>query len=328
MAKSPPQAFLVVGDPFLIEEKVKSLCAGMAAQIQGDLNRQTYYLADTELERVLTEARSLPFLAAGQIFQLRDLHKLKKADLETLQHYLEKPFPATFLILETQDLEKTDALVKLMETFGAVYFLSAKEDRSSARQFIRDKLKHAGKTMSAPATAMLEQAIGDMPSFLDSMLERLIIYAGTQAEITEAMVETFEEDWTEADIFKLVNAIADRRAEEACTTLHRLLENNENDIVGLLGMLHWQIRRLWVGAVLTEEGVPVGEMQKKANVFYKQAPFFMQQLRKFSRKQLEEALEGLFQLDWKMKSGRADGRIALETWVFQVTAPSPTSYSR
>ncbi len=45
--------------------------------------------------------------------------------------------------------------------------------------------------------------------------------------------------------------------------------------------------------------------------------FFMRQLQPLSRKKLEQALEGLFHLDWGLKSGRAEGAIDLEKWVVQ-----------
>jgi len=313
-------AFLLVGDAFLIEEKALSLTQLIQAQIQGDLHHQIFYLSDGTLENVLVEARTLPFLAGAQVFHLRDLEKIKKDDHPSLENYLARPFEKTFLFFETADIAKNDTLVKLIARSGEVCFLGKKEQKSSVSIFIRNKVKSAGKTITPRAMTLLEDAIGEMPSFLDSMLERLITFAGESAQIDERMVAVFEENWAEADIFQMINSLAERKTGRALSVLKEVLNQDEVDLVGILGALHWQIRRLWVASVLEAEGVPTGTILEKCRISERQVPFFNRQLRNFSQGQLERILEGLFQLDWQLKTGKVDGLIALESWILQACA--------
>ena len=47
---------------------------------------------------------------------------------------------------------------------------------------------------------------------------------------------------------------------------------------------------------------------------------FLKQLKNLSRARLEQSLEGLFQLDWKLKTGQAEDGPGLETWVVKSTS--------
>ncbi len=311
------QHYLVIGDSFLVDQQVHTILASLKKDSKAEFSEQVYYLNDKSLESVLTEARNLPFLATAQIFRLRELSKLKKSDIELLERYFENPSDSTCLIFETDAIGKTDDLYKLFKGQGEILFLESKENRGVFQLYIREKLKTAGKKMSPAAAALLEQEAGDMPSFLDSMLEKLIIYAGDKAEITREMVELFEENWQEANIFNMTDAIVSQNTSQALETMKALLEDNPNDIVGLLGILHWQIKRFWLAAALRDEGQPESVIMKKCKISPRQAPYFKKQLMRFKREKLEKALSGLFQLDWKLKTGRADGPIALESWLVE-----------
>jgi len=71
---------------------------------------------------------------------------------------------------------------------------------------------------------------------------------------------------------------------------------------------------------LLDEGESEGRVMQKCRISPKQAPFFKRQFKHFSRVQLERALENLFQLDWKLKTGQVNGPLAMEAWVIETTS--------
>jgi DNA polymerase-3 subunit delta len=181
-------------------------------------------------------------------------------------------------------------------------------------------LGRSGKKFGPGAAERLEAMAADAPAFLDSVLEQLVTYAGEKPEITEEMVDTFREDFQSVNVFSLTEAIAAKQPGKALALLLKYMDDNDKDWVGLLGLLHWQIRRLWQVKVLGEQGVSEGEILRRAKVSPKQLPFLMRQVKRFTRDQLEQSLEGLFQLDWKIKSGRAEEQPALEAWVVRTAS--------
>ncbi len=311
--------YLLAGDSFLVEEKSKTLQAAIRSAVKGEVPTHVYHLSEAGIEKVLTEARSLPFLAQAQIFRVKEADTLKAEEAELLREYLEHPSPSAYLIFEAPSLDRRSVFTQLLERLGEVHALEDREKKSASAQLIREKLKQSGKTMTPQALTRLEAQAGDAPAFLDSIVEQLIIHAGAKTQITEEMVAFFEENWQEVDGFKLTDALANQNTAETLRLLRQLVGDSERDLISLLGLLHWQVRRFWQARVLLEEGRPEGEVLKRCRVYPNQASHFLRQLKRFTRKKLETALEGLFQLDWKLKTGRAEGLSALESWLVQTT---------
>ncbi len=313
--------YLFSGDSFLTEKKYEAVLAQIKDYFKGsEVAVQSAHLSDTSLDSILAQARNLPFLAAAQVFRVQDAGSLKEKNCEPLGRYL-AAFPKTsFLIFEAASIEKDHPLVTFAQKHGQAEQMEAAGRKSASAAFIRDKIRRAEKTMAPAALQRLEEQMGDSPAFLDSVVEQLILYSGESKEITEDMFEIFEENWKSADVFSLTDAIMARKSGQALSVVKRLMEENDKDLISLLGLLHWQIRRFWQARVLLDEGNAENMIFKKCKVSPRQAPFFMRQVRAFPRKKLEECLEGLFQMDWKIKTGRADGPLALETWVVKATS--------
>ena len=313
--------YLFTGDSFLTEKKYEVVLAQIQAEFKGsEVSLQSVYLSDTGLDSLLAQARNLPFLTAAQVFRIQDAGILKEKACEPLGRYLEN-FPKTsFLVFEAASIEKDHPLLKFAQKHGQAEQMEAAGRKSASAAFVRDKIRRAGKTIQPAVLQRLEEQMGDSPAFLDSLVEQMILYSGEEKEITEDMADHFQENWKTVDVFTLTDAIVGKRSGQALSLVKQLLEENDKELIAVLGLLHWQIRRFWQARVLLDEGNPEGVILKKCKISPRQAPFFMRQLKSFSRKKLEQCLEGLFQMDWKIKTGRAEGPLALETWVVQATS--------
>lgn len=319
MAEKNPAVFLACGDPFLTENCWNSFLAGFKAE-KGEVTSQVFHISDSDLDSVLSQARGLSFLSNFQAFRIREIEKLKK--LEALERYLEKPFEGTFLFFESAALAKDHPLVKLIGACppqkGQVrFFETSSENKASGLAFVKQKLKNSGKTLAPGVLERLEQVAETAPSFMDSFLEKLILYSGDEKEITETSFETFHEKMEETDTFQLTNALFAGKPGQALITLKKLLAEDEKELIPLLGFLHWQVRKIWAARVLFDEGVPESEILRRAKVYSKQAPFFVRQYKQFKRERLEKAIEGLFRLDLEIKTGQLDGPLGLELWILE-----------
>ncbi len=312
-----PPAILFVGDPFLIDERFKTLLANLRSKMKGEIFVQSYKLGDTPAEQILAAARTLPFLAVFQILRLQEAQNLKDKKAGIFSDYLSSPSAVTLLVFEAAELHRDHALVKLISKSGQVTFLESEDKRAAGNRFVREKFQKNGKTFAPGVLERLEAQAAEAPAFVDTMMDQLILYAGPQKEITEEMLERFEENWKEPNIFVLTDALVSRKTKEAILCLKQILAQDEKEIIPLLGLLHWQIRRFWQAKAMLEEGAPQSEILRKCKVSPKQAPFFMRQLQQVKKEKLEKALEGLFRLDWDLKTGRAEGAVDLEKWVVQ-----------
>ncbi len=310
------EIFLISGDPFLRTQKAKALAAAIEKGSNGPLAHQTFNLDETPFETVLAAARTLPFFSSGQVLYAQGAESLKESDLAALAAYLGNPAPGTTLILESDDLKGASELQKLIKAKGQLILLAKEEARGVGAAFIQQKLIQYHKTIAPGAKARILAMCGEAVMFLDTMLERLVQFAGDQQEIDEDMVNRFEENWTEMDVFKLTNALVDRDPARALKVFRDLMEFYEADLFSLVGILHWQLRQLWQAAMLLTSGVSEREICSKLRM----SPSRLSALRRFPLERLESAVEALYQIDRKSKSGQVEGVSGLEAWLLEYTA--------
>ncbi len=314
------QMLLILGDSFLGTERFQSVSAELTKKHTGEVSSQTFYLKETPLKSVLSQARTLPFGAAAQIFRIMEASLLKKEDVEALEAYVEHPAPSSYLVFLADEMDAKSSLLALFQKQGELVRLDEGERQTASSRLIRERLKQAGKTMPAEVIRRIEDKAGEYPAFIDSLLNQLIQYAGEAKEITSEMAVQFEENLSSVDVYKLMDAISARRLADSLVLFSRYLEENEKEFLSFMGLLHWQFRRLWQASVLLEEGISEPTVLKKCKVYPNQSRAFLQQVRSFNRARLERGIEGLFQLDWAVKTGRAEERSGFERWLVELTA--------
>ena len=199
---------------------------------------------------------------------------------------------------------------------ASIPLLAKEEARGAGAAFLQQKLAQYQKTMAPGARAKVLAMSGDAVMFLDSMIERLVQFAGDQKEIDEDMVLRFEENWTEMDVFKLTNALVDRDAARALKVFRDLMGFYEADLFSLVGILHWQLRQLWQAAMLLASGTSEREICSKLRM----PPHRLSALRRFPLERLEAAVEALYQIDKLSKTGQVEGVAAVEAWLLEYSS--------
>lgn len=307
-----------VGDSFLADEQVKERITRHEKDNPGGVFKQTFRVKETPFKEILGLARTLPFLVQLQIFRIVDADLLKEDDLKALDIYLQSPGPRTLLYLQSQntDLKKNPLKVWAEKKKFEVVIFSERDRQGTVARFIKDKVRASGKKIDPDAQRLLEEQAGGHPGLIGSVLDQIVQYAGDKPEITADMVALFEEKMTAINIYELVDAISFGKISRALFLFNSYLEENDSDLLSFLGLLHWQLRRFWLASSLLEQGVSESAVLFRCGVRDYQAKAFMRQARQLSRAKLEKVIEGLFQTDWALKTGRfADERMAVESWL-------------
>ncbi len=311
---------LALGDAFLSEERFRKFAEAIQKQFQGETALRSFRISETPLDTILAEARSLPFLVECQVFRIREAQLLKNKSLTGLEPLLKnETLPAAFFF-EAESLPQDHELRKLASSYGKILETTDSELDSAGAKWIQTRLRLSAKTMDPTALATLLERMGDQPSMLESVVDQMINYVGSESRIGLEVVEQFSERWQELDNFQLVNALVARDAGKAVMLMRRLIEETNQEPQALIGMLHWMLRRFWKAAVLFDRGLSQDAVFRSCKISPRSAPYFLKQLRAFSLAKLEAAIEGLFDLDWKMKTGRAEELAGLESWLIRTTA--------
>ncbi len=329
MAKS---AYLIQGDSLFLSEKTSALLKSL--EKTGTLETETCRLAEVPLAEVLAKARNKPFFVQTQVFFSPDADELNPEDLDLLAAYLAGPPEYSVLIFHWNEdgkepyarvSETLKRLGDVVKNAGGAVEITASQGAETAQAFIRAKLKTAGKTLTPQAQRKLELLGQDFPALLDSVLENLILAAGSSSEITQAMADAFDEDKARGNRFKLLDAILGRKPGEALAVFFRLIDSGEDDPVMLMAFLHGQFRLYWQAQLLFGRGAVESRIFEELKISSKRAHFFSRQMRLFSRPQLERALETLFELDRGIKSGEEEMQTGLEKWIARTAGMQPAA---
>lgn len=320
MIKSPALLQVSLGDSFFAEERFRKFAEEVQKSIPGETSLRSYNISETPLDQILMEARSLPFLIEHQIFRVREAQLIKNKSLGTFESLLKSESLHAAFFFEAAALPKDHELRSLAASYGKLLETTEAELESAGSKWVQARLRAASKTMDPPALSALLDRMGDQPSMLESVVDQMINYVGSESRIGLEVVEHFSERWQELDSFQLVNAIVAKDAGKTVILMRRLVDETGQEPQALIGILHWMLRRYWKAAVLLDRGLSQDAVFRSCKISPRSAPYFLKQLRTFSRAQWEKAIEGLFDLDWKLKTGRAEELPGLESWLIRTTS--------
>ena len=269
-------------------------------------------------QQVIESCETLPMMSDYRLVIVRDcaLAQSGKAKDEAqesaaLCEYLPRVPQTTCLLFDLGDgVDKRKKLSQaLMKLPGAVSF-DALDDAQLAR-WMGQTLRPLGKKMNRAACEALAFTSGRDLTMLSGELQKLAAYVGERAEITAQDVEQVATHTAECTVFAMVDAITERRAQQAFELLGVLLQGGEQRI-GILAMITRQYRQMMHLCALLRERVPQAQQAKLLGV----PPFALTRLTRQVGKRTYDALracvEACVQADYDIKRGALREEAALE----------------
>ena len=269
-------------------------------------------------QQVIESCETLPMMSDYRLVIVRDcaLAQSGKAKDEAqesaaLCEYLPRVPQTTCLLFDLGDgVDKRKKLSQaLMKLPGAVSF-DALDDAQLAR-WMGQTLRPLSKKMDRAACEALSFTSGRDLTMLSGELQKLAAYVGERAEITAQDVEQVATHTAECTVFAMVDAITERRAQQAFELLGVLLQGGEQRI-GILAMITRQYRQMMHLCALLRERVPQAQQAKLLGV----PPFALTRLTRQVGKRTYDALracvEACVQADYDIKRGALREEAALE----------------
>lgn len=151
---------------------------------------------------------------------------------------------------------------------------------------------------------------------MSNEINKLVSYKAGKL-INSQDVEIMIKAKIDLNIFKTLDALAQKDKKTAWRLLHEHLEQGENEIY-LLSRFIYQIRVLLKLKDLMEKGTQYYNLAKISKLH----PFVVkkssEQLRNFTLDQLKKIYQQLLEIDLKIKSGRIDGATALDLLIGEI----------
>ncbi|MDZ4770443.1 MAG: DNA polymerase III subunit delta [Chloroflexota bacterium] len=321
--------YLFHGDDDLrVEEGVEALLAPWRAAPNGDLNITTLDGITANAGEVIAAASAYPFLADRRVVLVRGLltwiTRKGAGDTGKKQvEFLEGELPALpsytrLVLIEAGALSDANKVMKVIATLPGATIRFAAVPADSTDWIIR-RAKQAYGVMIAPdaaaALASVTSSDGKSdPRRADNELIKLAAYADGRP-ITEADVALLTPYVSEANLFALMDALADRKVRTASALLHRLIDLQREDAFGLYGMVARQFRLLLLTKEHLANGGRTNELASAVGVKPFVADKLARQSRGFELDQLQTIYRQVGEYDYQIKTGGIAIELALDLLV-------------
>ncbi|GIV63033.1 MAG: DNA polymerase III subunit delta [Bellilinea sp.] len=335
------QIILLYGDDSqaIADAAAQIEAAALAASAMGDMNLSRFDLEDRNIgeEQIQAALYALPFLAEKRLVILRNpFARYKTAEAcQRLIRLLQSLPPTTRVALIVPDQHQGSRGWEIMEDTrrgkslldwakkagGDVLIRELRLPRQSEMtDWILRRAKQEGGQFTPRAAAELAALTGNDTGIAVQEIRKLLTYVNFQRAVEVDDVQEVAASGGQADVFKMVDAIATGESRTALRHLKILLE--EEDPIRLFGMIIRQYRLLILVREALEQGVSSpAEIAKRLKIHSFAAENLISQARRLNLTKLESAYRLILKTDQMIKSGQAEFETALQTLIVQLSSP-------
>lgn len=312
--RRPPAGHLIEGeDAYLRQEHREQIIKANVPAEARDFAIARFSLKRSSLGDILGRARILPMLSSRQVMVITEVDAMAEAELGELEKYLAAPVDFTVLVFEAAKLDRRTRVARLLLDRCEVHLVESPEDREAEAAAAR-MADDLGVRLTRETAEELVFALGTDQGRLRVELEKLLAYAGPEAEVTSADVTAIVSSARQFDVFELADLLAERRRADALVRLRHLLAGGKNAI-GIVGPLAWLYRQLMIAQRMPKNTPAWKAPRSRVEALLRQA-------RKFSAQELGEGLGALLDADVSLKSSPASPEAVLEMLIVRLTEGS------
>jgi len=244
---------------------------------------------------IVAAVRTLPMMAPRRVVivpQAETLLVPKRESeaaaraLEQLDELFKEPEPQTTLVLVAAALDRRGKMFKTLQKHATIVECGVVADLADAERFVRTRVAAAGAAIDPAAARMVAQRAGTDVRRLRADVERLMLYALGQKQITADDVREVTGPAALQDDWAMTNAIEAGRAGEALRQLALMLDAGAPP-EKILGQLGWVVRAKFPALAPAD---------------------------------VRPAVDALFRTDLDLKQSAGDPRVLLERLVVELCA--------
>ncbi|MAF20666.1 MAG: DNA polymerase III subunit delta [Parcubacteria group bacterium] len=302
-------------DTFRQREKLNEIIEQYQAKHQSGLDLMRFREEDLNFDKFRQKVEVVSMFDEKKLIVLENLFN-KKDFQEDFFEYLKKSKlkdnqDILVVIYQSGKLPQADfkRRVSMSEEFSPL-------DNLALARWVKKEVDKNKVSISQGAIRKLIIYTGNDLWQISNELNKLIDYKKGQL-IDEQDIDLLVKAKIDTNIFKAIDALAQRDKKTAFRLLHEHLSQGDNEIY-LLSMFIYQLRTLLRLKDLTEKGTPFYNLAKQSGLH----PFVVrksaQQLKNFSLDQLKRIYQYLMKIDWELKTGQIDGPTALDLLIAEI----------
>jgi DNA polymerase-3 subunit delta len=355
MGDEKPVVYILYGDDaFAIQKFTTSLVARMGDAAIADLNTNRIDGRISGDEDIRSAALSMPFLAERRLVIVTNpLARLAprrggegseeaegapggkglKQARERFIALLDE-LPATtalLLVIEDSRIRRRGAwewellnanhwLIKWAQQAGkrAALLPFSMPTQEEMPAWVRRQAEAQDGMFSPRAASALAELTGADTEMAAQEINKLLTYVNFKRTVDEDDVLLLTAQTSQANIFKMVDAIGERNSRRAVALLHNLLETSETP--ELFGMIVRQFRLLLQAREILDEGGSEAQVTAEMKLNPYVAGKLCNQARSFSMPALEDIYHRLLAMDEAIKTSQIPADVAFDTFIAEIGA--------
>lgn len=320
--------YVILGEErFYRQQVVAAMRRAVVGAGDASLNEDQFTAGEADVRAVIAAAKTLPMFGPRRLVLVRGLDRWDKGEdgasaestakgvvnkpLDQLAEYAAAPSTSTTVLLLADKLDNRRRLITLAKKESFLVVCQS-PPRQMLPGWIRQRAKEHGHAIGPRAADLLAELVGADLCALGDALERVELYVGKGAELTDEAVLECVANLNPASVWELVNAVGRRDAGGALSALERVFEPGDGP--RLVGLLCWSARQLIRFGSARRAGLSADAAAQKAGVPPFKVREVSDQLRQLPLERAEQWLEALAQVDFDLKGGsRLPQKVVLET---------------
>jgi len=271
------------------------------------------------VSEVLDELRTLPFLADKRVVVVRDADDFVSNNRDLLEKYFDNPCPTGILILTVSTWPNKTHLAKKLTQAGKLIGVIQPKQQELPAYCINYARDAHDKKLDRDAAALLVELAGDDLTRLYSEVDKLALFTDADKTITTGHIESLIGHNRLFDAFEVIDACLAGNAGAAIERLRKMFAEDKSAEYSAVGAFAYHFRRLFNVKKMLQEGLNEYQISKKLWLGYnKDSQFAL--LRRLTLKQIGDQLKQLAEIDFAIKTGRAQPKIAIEQFVLRLAA--------
>ena len=245
--KFKPLYLLQGEEPYYIDQVSDYIEHHVLSDAEKGFNQTILYGKDTDVMTAINASKRYPMMADYQVVMVKEAQDMKwgsdsddKKSINPLLNYLENPLSSTILVFcyKYGKFDKRKKTYKAIEKNGLI-FESATLYDSKIPAWIEDFIKNKKYSISAQASAMLAEYLGNDLSKIANELEKLMLNVSAGQEITLKHIQDNIGISKEYNVFELQSALTKKDAYKVNQIVNYFEANPKaNPIVLVLGNLN------------------------------------------------------------------------------------------
>lgn len=306
-----------------IDETVNKLTKDYLETVD-DFNRIVFDYIETEVEHIIEECITLPFLSDRKVVIVKDafLFTAEKKrtsvnqNIDKMIQYIEDKEDDTLLIFVTsaEKLDNRKKITKLIKKQGKIIECEEMNERELV-QYINDAVKSEGLTIRNDAVNELLNRTGVNYTIVKNELEKLMLFVDDI--ITVEDVNIIVSKSLEANVFSLTDFILKDQKQEAVNVFRDLILQKEEPIK-LLGLISSQFRLYYQTKILMNEGMRQDEISSRLKVHPYRVKLAMSQVNQYPLETLLQKMVLIRDMDYELKSTYLDSESLFEVFISKI----------